>query len=115
MEENSSNNKPIDNLVKFGHDFQNKCIGCLITDQAFVERIYDIIEPDFFESDAHKWIVREIINYFLKYNALPTPDVFKINADRIENQSLKTGVYDALRSIYSIQNISDFKFIKNES
>ena len=114
MEENSSNNKPIDNLVKFGHDFQNKCIGCLITDQAFVERIYDIIEPDFFESDAHKWIVREIINYFLKYNALPTPDVFKINADRIENQSLKTGVYDALRSIYSIQNISDFKFIKNE-
>ena len=53
------NKKVIDSLIKYGRDFQLKCISCLISDRSFIERINDIIEVDFFESDANKWILKE--------------------------------------------------------
>ena len=68
----------IDNLKKYGSEFQSKCVASLVTDQLFVERIFDILTPDYFESDANKWIIQQIMAYFLKYKSCPTLQVFGI-------------------------------------
>ena len=52
----------VDNLKKFGSEFQIKCISGLVSDKTFIERISDILEPDSFETDAHKFIVKETIS-----------------------------------------------------
>jgi hypothetical protein len=83
------NKKAIDSLTKYGRDFQIKCISCLISDRSFIERINDIIEVDFFESDANKWVVKESIKYFNEYKDLPTLTVFKIKVDKITNNTIE--------------------------
>ena len=81
--------KIIDNLKKFGTEFQIKCISGLVSDRTFIERISDILEPECFETDAHKFIVKETVSYFLQYKDLPTLAVFKVKVDSITNDVLK--------------------------
>ena len=74
-------NEEVDNLRKFGNEFQAKCIASLVVDQFFVERIFDILTPDYFESDANKWLVQTTMDYFLKYKSgfnllCQNPEVF---------------------------------------
>src|SRR5258708_10556208 len=72
----------IDNLKKYGSEFQSKCLASLVTDQRFVEQIFDILTPEYFESDANKWIVEQVMEYFIKYKSFPTLQVFGIKTDR---------------------------------
>ncbi len=51
----------VDNLKKFGSEFQTKCISALVSDKTFIERISDILEPYSFETYAHQFIVKETI------------------------------------------------------
>ena len=104
----------IDNLKKFGSEFQVKCISGLVSDRPFIERISDIVEADFFESDAHQWIVKESIKYFNEYRDLPTLNVFKVKLEVVTNEVLKKSIVDNLKSIYQKMNDGDLKFIKEE-
>ena len=104
----------IDNLKKFGSEFQVKCISGLVSDRPFIERISDIVEADFFESDAHKWIVKESIKYFNEYRDLPTLNVFKIKLEVVTNEVLKKSIVDNLKLVYQKMNDGDLKFIKEE-
>jgi hypothetical protein len=102
----------IDNLKKFGGEFQTKCVASLLSDRAFLERILDILSPDYWESDANKWIVEEITSYFLQYKDLPTMTVFKVRSDSIENDILKKSVVDQLRNVYQKLSSTDINFVK---
>jgi len=104
----------VDNLKKFGADFQTKCISALVSDKTFIERVSDIIEPGSFETDAHQFIVKETLSYFLGYKELPTLAVFKVKVDSIENDMLKQTVVDQLRLVYQKITDSDLKFIKEQ-
>jgi replicative DNA helicase len=104
----------IDNLKKFGTEFQTKCISALVSDKSFIERISDILEPQSFETDAHQFIVKETVSYFLQYKELPTLAVFKVKVDSIENELLKKTVVDQLRLVYQKITDSDLKFIKEQ-
>ena len=106
--------KIVDNLKKFGSEFQIKCISGLVSDKTFIERISDILEPDSFETDAHKFIVKETISYFLEYKDLPTLAVFKVKVDSIENDLLKQSVVDQLRLVYQKISDTDLKYIKEQ-
>jgi replicative DNA helicase len=106
--------KIIDNLKKFGSEFQIKCISGLVSDKTFIERISDILEPDSFETDAHKFIVKETISYFLQYKDLPTLAVFKVKVDGIENDLLKQSVIEQLRLVYQKISDTDLKYIKEQ-
>jgi replicative DNA helicase len=106
--------KIIDNLKKFGSEFQIKCISGLVSDKTFIERISDILEPDSFETDAHKFIVKETISYFLQYKDLPTLAVFKVKVDGIENDLLKQSVVEQLRLVYQKISDTDLKYIKEQ-
>lgn len=104
----------IDNLKKFGSEFQIKCISGLVSDRPFMERLADIVEPDFFESDAHQWIVKESVKYFLEYKDLPTLNVFKIKMDNLNNEMLKASIVNNLKVIYQKMNDGDLTFIKEQ-
>jgi len=91
----------IDTLSKFGQSFQTKVIGALLTDDKFLSSIEEITTPKFFESEANKWIVQEIIDYFQDYKRPPTMDVFKVKVSNLDNEVLKTTVVDQLRHVYT--------------
>ena len=103
-----------DDLKKFGNEFQNKCIAGLLADRLFVERIFDILTPEYFENEANKYIVQVIMEYFLKYKSLPTFQVFSIKMMEIKNDVLKTSVYEQLKHASHHIGSEDLTFIKEQ-
>ena len=56
-----------DTLVKYGQSYQSRVVTSLITDVKFLEQVSEITKEEFFESDANRWIVRSVIDYFNDY------------------------------------------------
>jgi replicative DNA helicase len=106
--------KILDTLKKFGQDFQTKCISGLLSDRSFIERLSDIIDPTCFENDAHQWIIKEIMKYFVEKKDLPTLTVFKVRIEQIENELLKKSVIDQLKSAYTKLSDTDLNFVKEQ-
>ena len=109
-----TNINDIDTLQKFGTAFQSKTIRALIDDKKFLERTHDIIETAYWESEAHKWIVDEILVHYSKYKRTTTLDVFKIKCDDVGIDSLKASIVDQLRDIFTKVDLNDTEFVKNE-
>ena len=68
-------------LHQYGHSFQHKLIASLLKDRQLLEQIQDILEPNYFESQANKWVVEHIKKYFTKYKKPPTLEALKIIID----------------------------------
>ncbi len=108
-------NESVDNLRKFGSEFQSKCIACLVTDQFFIERIFDILTPEYFEADSNRWLVQTIMDYFLKYKTCPTLQVFGIESEKIKSDLLKVSIVEQLKNVYRNQiNSTDLPFVKEQ-
>lgn len=104
----------IDNLHKFGLEFQSKIIAGILSDQSFLERILDIIDLDFFENEAHRWILKEALSYFLEYKSVPTLQVYKVRIESIKSEMLKQMVVDNLRSVYTKLTDKDLNFVREQ-
>jgi replicative DNA helicase len=106
----------LDTLVKFGAPFQRKCIVSLLTDRGFVEQSIDVCKKEFFESEAHQWIINRIFWYFGQYRALPTMEVFKKEVDKLTVDTLRAGVIEQLGLIYKqdAQSADDLRYVKDE-
>jgi replicative DNA helicase len=102
----------VDNLKRFGAEFQTKCVASLLSDKAFLERILDILLPEYFESDSNKWIVGEITSYFLQYKDIPTLTVFKVRSDTIEQADFKMMVINQLKNVYQKISDTDINYVK---
>ena len=108
------NKQEENNLKKFGTTFQSKCIGILISDRAFLERIMDILSSDYFETDAHKWVINLVMTYFPTYKAVPTMEVFKVEILKIQDEVLKASVFDLVKTAYKNVTASDTVYIKEQ-
>ena len=104
----------IDTLSKYGQSFQSKVVSALITDGKFLDTISEITTPKFFENDANKWIISEILEYHNDYRKPPTLDVFKSQLSKVDNEILKKTVIDQLKHIYTQVGNVDLDYIKNE-
>ena len=104
----------IDTLAKYGQSFQSKVVSALLTDNKFLDTISDIAHTKFFENEANKWIVGEIIDYHSEYKKPPTLDVFKSLLTKVDNDIIKTTVVEQLRHIYTQVGKVDFEYVKNE-
>mgnify|MGYP003330132602 FL=1 len=104
----------VDTLVKYGQSYQSKVVASLLVDVKFLEQVNEITKPDFFESEANKWIVSEIIEYFNEYRTSPTMEVFKIKVGTIEDKVLKQTVVDQLKNVYQQVEAEDLPYVKNE-
>ena len=72
-------------LSQYGKPFQVKVLGSLLTDKGFLLTVRDTLQEEYFDADAHKWILKEIVKYFDKYHTTVTMDVLKIELIKIEN------------------------------
>ena len=90
-----------DNLAKFGQSFQSKVVSALLTDEKFLDTLSEILNPRFFESEANKWIVDEIVDYHEEFRKPPTLDVFKAQVSKLDNDILKTTVVEQLRHVFT--------------
>ena len=108
--------KELDTLKSYGTEFQNKCIGALLTDRAFIERVADILSPDYFETSAQKWVVEKTIKYFTEHRDCPTPTVMTIYLREIDDQMklLKQSVGDLLGIAFGHCTDSDLKFVEEQ-
>jgi replicative DNA helicase len=104
----------VDTLSKYGQSFQSKVVSAFLTDNKFLDTISEITTTKFFENDANKWIVEEIINYHEEYRKPPTLDVFKSQLSKVDNEILKKTVVDQLKHVFTNIGNVDLDYIKNE-
>ena len=102
-------------LTQFGTSFQSKIIASLMSDVKFIQTISDILEPDMFDSDSNKWLVKSIREYFYEYKKQPTLEVIKYKIDDIDNDVLKSGVVEKLRDVWKNIEATDLEFVQSET
>ena len=100
-------------LADYGTPFQRKVIGALMTDQKFVVNVRDVIKLEYFNSQAHKWIVQKILDYFDAFHTVPTLEVLQIEFKKIDNDVLKVAVREELKYSYEVST-DDLQFVKEE-
>jgi replicative DNA helicase len=103
-----------DTLSKYGQSFQSKVLSALLVDGKFLDTISEITTSKFFENDANKWIISEILEYHSEYKKPPTLDVFKSQLSKVDNPILKKTVIDQLRHVFTQVGNVDLEYIKNE-
>jgi replicative DNA helicase len=102
-------------LSQFGHVFQSKIISSLLSDKKFIQTISDILEPDYFDSDANKWLCKIIRDYFFEYKTTPTLEVMKVKIDEMENEILQVSVVDNLKESWRNVESTDLKFVQEQT
>ena len=102
-------------LTQFGTSFQSKIVASLLSDMKFLQTINDILEPNMFDSDSNKWLLKEIRNYYFEYKKQPTLEVLKVKIEEIDNDVLKSGVVDKLRDVWKNIEATDLEFVQNET
>lgn len=100
-------------LNQYGHDFQIKVISSLLTHKEFLVNIHDIISDEYFENQAHKWVMEEILKYYDKYNTTPSLEVLKVELQKIDNEVLQISVKDQLKLAY-VSSDEDLKYVQEE-
>lgn len=100
-------------LSNYGRPFQLKVLGSLLTDKKFLLEVRDILHVDYFDSDAHRWIVEQILQYFDKYHTTLTLEVLKVELKKIENEILKVALKEELRNSYESSQ-EDLKYVQEE-
>jgi archaellum biogenesis ATPase FlaH len=103
-----------DKLSEYGYGFQVKVIAALFTDRIFLQQIADIIQAEYFESDANSWLLEIVLEHFKQYKAPPSKDVLKVKITEIENDILKTAVLEQLKEVFRYMESDDLSFVKDE-
>ena len=103
-----------DSLNDYGPTFQTKILSSLLTDKVFISTIIDIIEVDYFQSDANKWIVKTIEKYFMEYKTPPSLDALKVELKKLKNDVLQVAVVEALKSAWTHRESDDLDYVKDE-
>ena len=101
------------NLQQYGPAFQIKVISSLLTHKEFLINIHDIISDEYWDNQAHKWIIKEILKYYEKYHTTPSMDILKVELKKVENEVLKVAVREQLREAYQASD-EDLKYVQEE-
>ena len=103
-----------DKLTEYGWSFQVKAIAAMFSDRGFMQQIADIIQPEYFESDANIWVLEIILDHFNKYKTPPTKDVLKVKITDVTDEVLKVAILEQLKEIFRYIESDDLKFVKDE-
>jgi replicative DNA helicase len=101
------------NLNQYGPQFQIKVISALLTHKEYLTNIHDIISEEYWDNQAQKWIIKEILNYYDRYHTTPSMDVLKIEMKRIDNDVLALSIKEQLKLAYQSTD-EDLKYIQEE-
>lgn len=100
-------------LQQYGKGFQLKVLGSLLTDKTFLLNVRDVLHDHYFDADSHKWIVKQICEYFDKYHTNVTMDVLKVELQKVENEVLQVALKEELRNSYEASS-DDVEFVQEE-
>ena len=100
-------------IQEYGKGFQIKVLSSLLTHKEFLANIYDILNEEDFNNQAHRWIVKEIIKYYDKYHTTPSLDILKVEVKKVENEVLQLSIKEQLREAY-IASDEDLKYVQEE-
>lgn len=101
-------------LKEYGNGFQVKVIAALLTDREFLNKIYDILLPEYFDSKALTFLCKSTFDYFREYRKLPTIEVYKIQLSNIQIELDKVEAKNALVEVWKHREDDDLEFIKKE-
>ena len=104
-----------ENFNQFGPTFQSKIISSLLSDNKFIQTISDILEPAYFDSDANKWLTKEIAKYFMEFRKAPTLEVLKIKITQMDDDVLKVSIIENLKEAWRNIEATDLEFVKQET
>jgi archaellum biogenesis ATPase FlaH len=102
-------------LTQFGTSFQSKIITSCLLDTMFLQTVMEVLQPEYFESDANSWIVKETYKYFIKYKTTPTLEALKIAVDDVENDVLKLTIVEALKDSWRQREANDLPFVQEKT
>lgn len=116
MEQTNEFNKSVDTLTKYGPTFQTKVIATLLSSSKFIVQSFDIINPNYFDGRAAKWIMEFILRYYGEFRKVPSMDIFAIETQKLkEDGLLYTSVKEQLRDIYTrIDSDTDSEYVQKE-
>jgi replicative DNA helicase len=103
-----------DKLSEYGWSFQIKVLAAMFVDRTFLQQIADIIQADYFESDANSWLLEIVLDHFREYKTPPSKDVLKVKITEIDNDVLKTAVLEQLKEVFRYMESDDLTFVKDE-
>jgi len=100
-------------IQEYGKEFQIKVLSSLLTHKEFLTNIYDILNEEDFNNQAHRWIIKEILKYYDKYHTTPSLDILKVEVKKVENEVLQVSIKEQLREAY-IASEEDLKYVQEE-
>jgi replicative DNA helicase len=103
----------LNSLSTYGTAFQVKVLSSLLTHKEFLQNINDVLSEQYFDNQAHKWIIGEILNYYEEYHTTPTMEVLKVEMKKVENEVLQLSIKEQLREAYQASN-EDLEYVENE-
>jgi len=101
------------NLSQYGTAFQIKVLSSLLTHKEFLVNIYDILSDEYFDNQAHKWVIKEILKSYEKYHTVPSMDVLKVELQKIDNEVLQVSIKEQLRAAYQASD-EDLEYVQEE-
>ena len=101
------------NLNQYGTSFQIKVISSLLTHKEFLVNINDMLVEDYFDNQAHKWIIKEILKYYDRYHTTPSMEILAVELQKCGNEVLQISIKEQLKETYK-SSTDDLKYVQEE-
>jgi replicative DNA helicase len=75
--------------------------------------MHDVLSEEYFDNQAHRWVVKQILDYYEQYNTTPTMEVLKVEMKKVENEVLQLSIKEQLREAYQ-SSTADLEYIEKE-
>jgi hypothetical protein len=86
----------------------------LIADVRLLDTLREVIHPKFFESEANKWIVEEIMEYYDDFKRTPSLDVFKVEISKMEDVGMQKRIVEQLKLAFTQLGDNDLDYVRKE-
>ena len=103
----------LNSINQYGHDFQIKVLSSLLTHKEFLVNIHDIISEEYFENQAQKWAIKEVLNYYDKYHTTPSLDILKVELQKVDNEVLQIAIKEQLKLAF-VTSDDDLEYVQEE-
>ena len=101
------------NLNQYGTGFQIKVLSSLLTHKEFLVNINDMLSEEYFDNQAHKWVIKEVLKYYDKYHTTPSMEILAVELQKCGNEVLQISIKEQLKEAYKTSN-DDLKYIQEE-
>ena len=65
-----------DKLSEYGWSFQIKVLASMFVDRTFLQQIADIIQADYFESEANSWLLEVLLDHFSESEVIDLKETY---------------------------------------